>query len=115
MTAKSSDSTPGIPLPEDFLEDLELFICTRLDHLDPGKESEEYAALDETVRRLIGRVEAALPEDAAPLLSELCEYYTSRAALMTEMYYRQGFADGMRMIVMGCWGGMMSPNPVKSR
>lgn len=101
MTAKSVDRTPAIPLPEDFLEDLEAFICTRLDRLDPGKESEEYAALDETAQELIGRLEAAPPEDAAPLLDELCECYTHRAALMTEMYYRHGFADGIRMIVMG--------------
>ena len=102
MTAKRTDSSPLFPLPEDFLDDLGIFFCTRLDRLDPAKESAEYAALEKTAQQLAGQIEAALPESAVTLLNELCDCNTDMAALTMEMCYRQGFMDGIKMIVLGC-------------
>ena len=102
MTAKSTDPSPLFPLPEDFLEDLETFFCTRLDRLDPVKESAEYAAMERAAQELAERIAAVMPENAAAFVNEFCDCNTNMAALAMEMGYRQGFVDGIRMIVLGC-------------
>lgn len=88
-------------LPEDFLDDLEIFFCIRLDRLEAAKKSAEYAALEQTAWRLSDRLEAALPEKGAALLNEFLDCKTNMEALIMEMGYRQGFCDGIRMIALG--------------
>ena len=107
MTAKMTDPSPLFPPPEDFLDDLEIFFCTRLDRLEPAKRSAEYAALEQTARWLAGQIESALPEKAAALLDEFLDCETNLEALVMEMGYRLGFCDGIRMIMLGrgLWPG----------
>ncbi len=91
-------------VPADLLDDLQAFMCARMDRLELRATSAEYRSLEDAAAGLYARLEAAVPEDARRMLGELYECYTSLAALAAEMYYRHGFTDGMRMIVLGCAG-----------
>lgn len=89
-------------VPTDLLDDLQAFMSTRLDRLDLRKISADYGSLEDAAAELYTRMEAAIPEAAHQLLSELYESYISLSGLAAEMFYRHGFMDGVRMIVLGC-------------
>mgnify|MGYP004706814395 CR=1 FL=1 len=89
-------------VPADLLDDLQAFMCTRMDRLELRKISADYQSLEDAAAGLYDQMEAAVPEAARQMLSELYECYTSLTALAAEMYYRHGFTDGVRMIVLGC-------------
>ena len=91
-------------VPADLLDDLQAFMGTRLDRLDLRKISADYCSLEDAAAGLYTRMEAAVPETAHQMLSELYECYISLSGLAAEMYYRHGFTDGVRMIVLGCAG-----------
>ena len=65
----------------------------------PREASPKYAGLEEDVKHLYDRIKAALPNEAADKLNELCDTYTEMAAMITELYYRQGFSDGVMVIM----------------
>lgn len=91
-------------VPPDLLDDLHAFMCARMDRMELRKISADYRSLEDTAADLYGRIEEAIPEGSRGMLSELYECYTSMSALSSEMYYRHGFSDGVRLIVAGCAG-----------
>ena len=105
MTKKTDppDTLPPLQLNHllsgDFVMDLHGFWYTRMDRLNPREASPKYAGLEEEVKHLYDRIKVALPNEAAEKLNELCDTYTEMAAMITELYYRQGFSDGVMVIM----------------
>jgi len=86
-------------LTGDFMTDLHAFMCARMERVDPGKASGEFARLEEKARSLYGEVKAALPGEVADRLNELCDAYSGMGAEVSDLYYRRGFSDGVMIVL----------------
>lgn len=82
-----------------FQEDLQNFMYARLDRVDPRRESGKYAEVDDLAERLQEVIESVLGEEDRNKMFELIDLQSVRDEMLTEMYYRRGFEDGVRVIL----------------
>ena len=88
------------PRPGDaFLDDLREFISSRLDRVDPYRESEEYCRQQEKAARLHERLLGLLPEEGRSTLLAYGEAMGAAHYLEVELLAEQAFLDGVRMIL----------------
>lgn len=102
---------PPVPLPPflvrdrprsdyaDFLDDLREFISTRLDRVDPYRESEEYCRQQEKASRLHEQLLGLLPEEGRTTLQEYGEAVGAAHYLEVAMLAERAFFDGVRIIL----------------
>ena len=83
----------------DFLDDLREFVSSRLDRVDPYRESEEYCRQQEKASHLHDRLLELLPEEGQTTLQEYGEAVGAAHYLEVEMLAEHAFIDGMRTVI----------------
>ena len=89
----------------DFLDDLREFISSRLDRVDPYRESEEYCRQQERASRLHDRLLELLPEEGRTTLREYGEAMGAAHYLEVAMLSERAFLDGVRLILRALGAG----------
>ena len=83
----------------DFLDDLREFLSSRLDRVDPYRESEEYCRQQEIAARLHEKLLGLLPEEGRTTLREYGEAVGAAHYLEVAMLAERAFLDGVRMVM----------------
>ena len=83
----------------DFLDDLREFISSRLDRVDPYRESKEYCLQQEKAAILHEKLLGLLPEEGRTTLREYGEALGAAHYLEVSMLAEHAFIDGMRMVL----------------
>ena len=91
-------------LSGEFVLDLHDFWYARMERLNPCNASPEYESLEDLRECLFEQVRAALPDKLGEKLIKLSDTHTAMGAMATELYYRQGFSDGVMMILQAMMG-----------
>ena len=83
---------------EAFVDNLREFIASRLDRIDPFKESAEYARRHELAQRLHEELSALLPADGRAKLREYGDALGAAHYLEAELLCEKAFLDGVRLM-----------------
>ena len=81
----------------DFLDDLREFISSRLDRVDPYRESEEYCRQQEKAARLHEQLLGLLSEEGRTTLREYGEAMGAAHYLEVALLAERAFFDGVRI------------------
>ncbi|MCL6613384.1 MAG: hypothetical protein K6U03_01990 [Firmicutes bacterium] len=84
---------------EAFVDDLREFIASRLERIDPFRESAEYARRHELAQGLYEELCALLPVDGQAKLREYADALGIAHCLETELFCERAFLDGVRLMV----------------
>lgn len=67
--------------------------------MDLGKVSGDYYWAEQEMRQLQQELAATLPKEAVEKLSKLQDYFTEQEMTAGQIFYNQGFADGISLIM----------------
>lgn len=87
-----------------FMADMAQFFSLRQENIDktyPGLShtSSEYRDCQNNIHYKTEKLKACLPKDLHIELNLICEEYTALVNINNSLYYRQGFSDGVKMIL----------------
>lgn len=85
--------------PYDFGDNLQEFICRRLDRVNPYEESKEYCLEQEKASRLHARLLEMLPEEGRAALVEYGEAVADAHYLEVMILAERAFLEGVRLVV----------------
>lgn len=88
-----------------FTQALDQFLLSLMESVHPEEMSPEYAELAASAEELVARLEIALAgNEAADDLDSLCDTLNNMEAISSDLHYRQGFSDGMKMMAQSLMG-----------
>jgi len=81
------------------------FMHDESDLMGLEKVSADYYWAEQEIDKLEKELAVTVSEDARRRLSKLTEYFTTQQSITGEVFYNQGFADGIRLIIQSLtWG-----------
>lgn len=85
----------------EFLIDLQDFFYSRSDRVRPEQISREYAGHEREANNLLEKIKKKLPdnEEYSSLFYRLDDHLTAKEVESSLLFYRQGFSDGVRLII----------------
>ncbi|MCL6613089.1 MAG: hypothetical protein K6U03_00480 [Firmicutes bacterium] len=82
-----------------FIDDLREFIASRLDRVNPYRESKEYCQQQEKASQLYERLREMLPEEGQALLLQYSDALGCAHYLETALLAERAFLEGVRLIL----------------
>lgn len=94
-------------MPADFFEDLNTFFVTREDRVISYSVNTEHDNAQKKLEQLLNQIEIALPQNLNPrtLLIEVDDLMSTIVAVIQHTAYKQGFNDGINIMVQALAGG----------
>ena len=89
---------PSISITGDFLEDLDEFICARLERINP-EELPAYIQANKESIKLREQMKASFSEELRDALEALLKLHTQMETEVQEQAYRRGLSDGVKLIL----------------
>ena len=85
----------------EFMIDLQDFFYSRGDRVRPEQISREYAGHEREVNYFLEKIKKALPdhEEFKYLFIQMDEHLNAKETESNLLFYRQGFSDGVRLIM----------------
>lgn len=85
----------------EFLIDLQDFFYSRFEKIRPHQVSREYARHEEEANYFLEKLKKALPDDEEQsfFFLQLDNHLSAMETESNSLFYRQGFSDGVRMIL----------------
>ena len=85
----------------EFMIDLQDFLYSRSDRVRPEQFSREYAGHEREANYFLEKIKKALPdnEEYRYLFIQLDDHLTAKEVESNLLFYRQGFSDGVRLIM----------------